>query len=117
MNLQKNLISFYKKSKKLEIAREELKELKKSSVKLNKNKEFTINEIQAAIDYQLKLRELNDTIVKLPRAMSELQRQIIALLKSIGLPVKRTISINDEKYGNLTFWYEGIYLYFDDSVD
>lgn len=115
MKLHKKLISFYKKSKALEAARLQLKELKKSNIKLPKNKEITLLEIQDAIDHHMEIVALSTIVGKLPSDLLGIQRKVISVLKAISFPAKKVILINDEHYGKITFWYEGTYLYFEEQ--
>ena len=91
----------------------QLKELKKSNIKLPKNKENNLLEIQDAIDHHMEIVELSTRVGKLPSDLLGIQRKVITVLKAIGFPAKRTVLINDEHYGNIVFWYEGTYLYFE----
>lgn len=112
MKLHKKLIIFYKKTKELETARLKLKELKKTTAKLNKEAQITLSEIQDAIERHIEMKSFSDALDKLPSDLLGIQRKILTILKDIGFPAKKNILINDSHYGSIGFWYEGTYLLF-----
>jgi len=114
MKLEKKLIKFYKKSKALESARLDFKQLKKSPVKLNAINEITLFDIQDAIDHQTKMKALSNTIDTFPGKLLGIQREIVTVLKIIGFASKTIIKVNDVRFGEIRFWYVGTNLQFDE---
>lgn len=112
MNLQKTLIKFYKKSISLDELRSTLTSLKKVKSKVNKNESLSLEDIQTAIDHQSKIKEITGKKDKLPSELLGIQRKIIQALKEVGVPIKKKIEVHDEKYGNITFWFEGTNVHF-----
>ena len=112
MKLQKTLLRFFRKSAKLDNARVRLKELKKSFVKFNPDEEPDILTIQLKIDVQKQIETVSDDIEKLGSELMNLQRKSITTLKAVGIRTGKKILIENEGHGQLTFWYEGSYLYF-----
>ncbi|WP_316846848.1 hypothetical protein [Pedobacter psychrodurus] len=115
MKIHKRLITFYKKSKELEAARLKLKELKKTAIKINKNKTPDLSEIQDAIDHYMETKALSDIMHKIPSDLLGIQTKTLTVLRDIGLPAKTVIRVNDEHYGNIVFWYEGSNLRFKEE--
>ncbi|RZJ76195.1 MAG: hypothetical protein EOO45_03135 [Flavobacterium sp.] len=83
--------------------------------KVSKNKDINLSEIQDAIDHHMEMVAFAETVGKLPSDLLRIQRNVLTVLKAIGFPAKRIISINDDHYGNIVFWYEGTYLYFEEQ--
>ncbi|WP_157255442.1 hypothetical protein [Pedobacter sp. Leaf216] len=115
MDIQKNLLLFYKKSLKLKKARLKVKTLKESKVKISDQKNLNISEIQDAANHYLKIKKFSDRIGQLPSDLLGIQRKLISTFKTIGLRVGKKILIEDKKYGNIYFWYEGTFVYFEDK--
>lgn len=115
MNIQKHLILFYRKSVKLKKTKLKVKTLKESKVKISDQNNPNISEIQEAADHYLKIKKYSDRIGQLPNALLGIQRKLISIFKTIGLRGGKKILIEDKKYGNIYFWYEGTYVYFEDK--
>jgi hypothetical protein len=115
MNLHKKLITFYKKSKELEAARLKLNELKKTAIKISKNKAPDLSEIQDAIDHYIETKALSDIMRKIPSDLLGIQTKTLTILRDIGFTGKTVIPINDEHYGNIVFWYDGSNLRFKEE--
>lgn len=113
MNLQKTLIKFYKKSITLDELRLKLTTLKKIKSRVSKTESLSLEDVQTAIDHQSKIKELTGKKDTLPSELLGIQRKIIQALKEVGVPIKKQIQVHDEKYGNITFWFEGTNVYFE----
>jgi len=107
------LIRFYKKSAKLERTKLFFKDLKNSAPKLKNQHELNISEIQQAINHQMEIDKCSAILAKLPSDLIGLQRDILSMLKLIGFRGKTNILVEDESFGEVNFWYEGSYLYFE----
>lgn len=115
MKIQKHLILFYRKSVKLKKTRLKLKTLKGSKLKISDQDNPNISEIQDTADHYIKIKKYSDRIGKLSSALLGIQRKLISIFKTIGLRGGKKILIEDKKYGNIYFWYEGTYVYFEDK--
>lgn len=71
--------------------------------------------IQDAAHHYLKIKKYSDRIGQLPNALLGIQRKLISILKTIGLRGEKKILIEAKKYGNIYFWHEGTYVYFEDE--
>lgn len=115
MDLKKTLIKFHKKS----ISQNELKakliSLKKINSRVTKIENPSIEDIQAAIDHQSKIKEVTSKKDKLPSELLGIQRKVIQALKEVGVPVKMQILVNDKRFGDINFWYEGTRVYFQQA--
>jgi len=112
MNLQKTLIKFYKKSLALNELRATLTSLKKINSRVSKKENFSLEDIQIAINHHSKIKEITDKKDKLPSELLRIQRKIIQALKEVGVPIKKQIQVHDEQYGDMNFWFEGTRVYF-----
>ena len=112
MNLQKTLIKFYKKSLALNELRATLTSLKKINARVSKKENFSLEDIQIAINHHSKIKEITGKKDKLPSELLRIQRKIIKALKEVGVPTKKQIQVHDEQYGDMNFWFEGSRVYF-----
>ncbi|WP_316809217.1 hypothetical protein [Pedobacter agri] len=115
MKLNKKLISLYKKSKELNSVRAQLKSQSNLKYQLPKDKELTLLEIQDAIDHHTSIIKLTAANEKLSGRTMNIEREVLTILMAIGFPARSRILINDEHCGNLSFWYLGKRIYYEEQ--